>query len=141
MDREITSIKSLEVDEDIGQREPEPEKFWLPMPLDLDEDEKEILLKYWFAAETLGVNPECIDLQDAINGYPHRIEDAFLCLLEHKHRIEDGDHATNFLRKAFVLGWKPRKFQSFEEAKRAYQNLLSGRRVREESDTLVVRLP
>ena len=103
----------------LGQRDPEPEKLWLPMPLDLDEDEKEIFLQYWFAAEALGVNPECIDLQDAINAYPHRIEDAFLCLLEHKHRIEDGDHATNFLRKAFVLGWKPRKFQSFEDAKKA----------------------
>ncbi len=103
----------------LGQREPEPEKFWLPMPLYLDEDEKEIFLQYWFAAEILGVDPECIDLQDAINGYPHRIEDAFLCLLEHKHRIEDGDHATNFLRKAFEEGWKPRKFQSFEDAKKA----------------------
>lgn len=103
----------------LGQREPEPEKLWLPMPLDLDEDEKEIFLQYWVVAEALGVNPEDDRLIEAFNAHPHRIEDAFLYLLEHRKRIGDGDHATNFLSKALREGWKPRKFQSFEDAKKA----------------------
>ena len=103
----------------LGQKEPDPVELWLPMPLDLDEDEKEVFLRYWVVAEALGVNPEDERLQDAINSHPHRIEDAFLCLLEHRKRIGDSEHATNFLRKAFIEGWKPCKFQSFEQAKKA----------------------
>ncbi|MBD2770653.1 hypothetical protein [Iningainema tapete] len=103
----------------LGIRQPDPVELWLPMPLpSYNESEKELFLQYWYAAQTLGVNPECIELQDAIDSNPHHLESAFLYLLESKDKIGDSDHATNFLRKAFIEGWKPRKFQSFEDAKK-----------------------
>lgn len=105
----------------LGQRSPEPETTRLstPMPLPcLDESEIEVFLQYWFAAEKLGANALDLGLQDAINGHPHRIEDAFLCLLEYKDKLEDGTHATNFLCKALREGWKPTRFQSYQQAKK-----------------------
>ena len=72
---------------------------------DADEFGSEILRQYSSAAEMLGVNMDNQSLREAINGYPHHFESAFLCLLESEDKLHDGVHATNFLCKALTEGW------------------------------------
>ena len=90
---------------------PEPAKTkTLRSPLhlpDWEQSQVDVLRKYWDRAIELGINPKDERLYNAINGHPHRIEDAFLCLLEYQNKLENGEHATNFLTKALVEGWKP----------------------------------
>ncbi|MBD2770988.1 hypothetical protein [Iningainema tapete] len=114
------SLKAREAEVLLGQRAPSPVRRWYPTAFpDLEYSQIQVFLQYREVAQKLGVNLKNKLLLDTINGHPHRIEDAFLCLLEYSDKLEDGDHATNFLRKAFIEGWKPRKFQSFEQARKA----------------------
>lgn len=114
----LSEIGQLAQRAEVGLGLREPKSAQLPHD-DSETFGSEILRQYEYVAKKLGVNMMDTNLWNAIYGYTYNLESGFLCLLEYEDKLEDGVHATNFLCKALNEGWKPKKFHSYSQAKRA----------------------